>query len=71
MKEERSLAFRLLVPRLLAWGITCLGGGLGLVTASFVGEDTPIMASWGMASLGLGAVLCTAYLIIRRRAGGR
>ena len=44
-----------ITPRLLSWGMTFSGLGLGLIVASFVGENTPPMALLGLGSLGGGA----------------
>ncbi len=59
-----------IAPRLLAWGMTSAGLGLGLIVAAFVGEDTPVMVLWGTALLGVGAALsATSYLVRSRRSG--
>ena len=58
-------------PRLLAWGMTSFGLGLGLIVAAFVGEDTPIMAIWGAALLVLGAFFTTTYYMVRNRRDGQ
>ncbi|MBI4282329.1 MAG: hypothetical protein HY672_02425 [Chloroflexi bacterium] len=58
-------------PRLLAWGMTSAGLGLGLIVAAFVGKDTPAMALWGVALLGVGAVFAAAHYLLRSRHGGQ
>ena len=60
-----------IAPRLLAWGMTAAGFGLGLIVAAFVGEDTPAMALWGAALLGVGAALSAVYYLLRSRRGGQ
>ena len=57
-------------PRLLAWGMTSAGLGLGLIVAAFVGENTPVMMLWGAALLGVGAVFTTTYYLARSRCSG-
>lgn len=59
-----------IAPRLLAWGMTSAGLGLGLMVAAFVGENTPVMVLWGAALLGVGAALSvTSYLVRSGRSG--
>lgn len=58
-------------PRLLAWGVTAAGLGLGLLVAAFVGEDTPAMALWGAALLGVGAVFGAAHYLLRSKRNGQ
>ena len=60
-----------IAPRLLAWGMTSAGLGLGLIVAAFVGENTPAMALWGTALLGVGAAFAAAYYLLRRRRSGQ
>ncbi|MBF8267105.1 MAG: hypothetical protein HW388_613 [Dehalococcoidia bacterium] len=60
-----------LTPRLLGWGTMLAGLGMGLMVASFVGEDTPEMGMWGLALLGAGASLGATYYILRRRGHGQ
>ena len=60
-----------IAPRLLAWGMTAAGFGLGLIVAAFVGENTPAMALWGAALLGVGAVFAAAHYLLRSRRNGQ
>ncbi len=60
----------LIAPRLMAWGMTAAGLGLGLIAAAFVGEYTPILILWGAALLGAGAALGAASYLIRNRRSG-
>ena len=50
----------MLGPRLLAWGMTAAGLGIGLIVAAFVGEYTPVLAVWGAILLIGGATLAVA-----------
>lgn len=59
----------MLAPRLLSWGMTSAGLGLGLVVAAFVGEDTPMLALWGGLLVGAGTLLMASHYLIRRRNG--
>ena len=61
----------IIAPRLLAWGMTSAGLGLGLIGAAFVGENTPVMVLWGAALLGVGAVLSATYYLVRSRHSGQ
>ena len=54
-------------PRLLAWAMTCAGLGLGLIVASFVGKDTPVLLAWGTGLLTLGVVVGTTQRYLKRR----
>ena len=56
-----------LAPRLLSWGMTFSGLGMGLIVASFVGENTPPMALLGLGSLGGGAAMLAARFLIGRK----
>ena len=60
-----------IAPRLLAWGMTSSGLGLGLIVAAFVGEDTPVMVLWGAALLGVGAAFIATYYLVRSRRSGQ
>ena len=60
-----------LAPRLLAWGMTSSGLGLGLLVASFVGEDAPVLLLWGAVLLGVGVALSAAHYFLRKRVNGR
>ncbi len=60
-----------IAPRLLAWGMTSSGLGLGLIVAAFVGEDTPVMILWGAAMLGVGAAFIATYYLVRSRSSGQ
>ena len=60
-----------IAPRLLAWGMTSSGLGLGLIVAAFVGEDTPVMILWGAALLGVGAAFTATYYLVRSRRSGQ
>ena len=56
-----------LAPRLLSWGMTFSGIGIGLIVAAFVGEDTPSLALLGLGMLAGGiAMLATRFLLGRR-----
>ena len=58
--------FNSLAPRLLSWGMTFSGLGLGLIVASFVGENAPTLALAGLGALGGGVtMLATRYLLGR------
>ena len=59
-----------LTPRLLGWGVMLAGLGIGLIVASFVGEDTPELGLWGLALSGVGAALGATYYFLRRRDSG-
>jgi hypothetical protein len=59
-----------LTPRMLGWGVMLAGLGIGLIVASFVGEDTPELGLWGLGISGVGAVLSATYYILRRRGSG-
>ena len=53
-----------LAPRLLSWGMTFSGLGIGLIVAAFVGEDTPSLALLGLGMLAGGiAMLATRFLL--------
>jgi ABC-type uncharacterized transport system permease subunit len=59
-----------IAPRLLAWGMTSAGLGLGLIVAAFVGRNTPVMVLWGAMLLGVGATISvTSYLVRSKRSG--
>mgnify|MGYP001592512833 CR=1 FL=1 len=60
-----------LAPRLLAWGMASAGLGIGLIVASFVGEDTPQLRLWGLVLSCVGAVLVAAYRFLGRRSSGQ
>ena len=60
-----------IAPRLLAWGMTSAGLGLGLIVAAFVGEYTPVMILWGAALLGVGAAFSATYYWVRSRHSGQ
>ena len=57
----------LLGPRLLAWGMTAAGLGIGLMVAAFVGEYTPTLLVWGGVMLFAGVGLATASRLLRSR----
>ncbi len=57
----------LLGPRLLAWGMTAAGLGIGLIVAAFVGEFTPTILVWGGVLLIAGAGLAAASRLLRSR----
>ena len=59
--------FNSIAPRLLAWGMTFSGLGIGLVVASFVGEDTPTLALAGLGMLGGGVTMLGARYFLGRR----
>ena len=55
-----------LAPRLLSWGMTFSGLGIGLIVAAFVGEDTPSLALLGLGMLAGGiAMLATRFFLGR------
>ena len=56
-----------LAPRLLSWGMTFSGLGMGLIVASFVGENAPSLALLGLGSLGGGATMLTARYLLGRK----
>jgi ABC-type uncharacterized transport system permease subunit len=56
-----------IAPRLLAWGMTSAGLGLGLIVAAFIGENTPVMVLWGAVMLGIGASFTVAYYLVRSK----
>ena len=58
-------------PRLLAWGMTSVGLGLGLIVAAFVGYNTPVMMLWGAVLLGVGAAFTATYYLARSRHSGQ
>lgn len=60
-----------LAPRLLSWGMTFSGLGIGLIVASFIGEDTPAMALLGLGMLGGGIAMLAARYLFGRSAGER
>jgi hypothetical protein len=60
-----------IAPRLLAWGMTSAGLGVGLIVAAFVGENTPVMMLWGTALLGVGAAFGGTYYLLRSRRSGQ
>lgn len=60
-----------IAPRLLGWGVTSAGLGVGLIVAAFVGENTPVMILWGAALLGVGAAFGGTYYLLRSRHSGR
>ena len=60
-----------LAPRLLAWGMTSSGLGLGLLVASFVGDGDPELRLWGVVVLGVGVALSATYYFLRKRVDGR
>ena len=60
-----------IAPRLLAWGMTSAGLGLGLIVAAFVGEDTPVLMLWGAGLLGVGAAYTGMYYLVRSRHNGQ
>ena len=55
-----------IAPRLLSWGMTFSGLGLGLVAAAFVGEDTPALALLGLGMLAGGATMLGARYLMGR-----
>ena len=57
----------MLGPRLMAWGMTASGLGIGLIVAAFVGEDTPILAVWGAALSIAGLAMVVASRIVESR----
>ena len=57
----------MLGPRMLAWGMTAAGLGIGLMVAAFVGEYTPNLLVWGAAMLVGGAVLAAASRFLRSK----
>lgn len=57
----------MLGPRMLAWGMTAAGLGIGLMVAAFVGEYTPNLLVWGTALLIGGAVLAVASRFLRSK----
>ena len=57
----------MLGPRMLAWGMTAAGLGIGLMVAAFVGEYTPNLLVWGTALLVGGAVLSVASRFLRSK----
>jgi peptidoglycan/LPS O-acetylase OafA/YrhL len=63
------MSIDMLAPRLLAWGMTAAGLGLGLIAAAFVGEDTPVLAYWGVGLLVVGAGLAVASRMARSKQG--
>ena len=60
-----------IAPRLLSWGMTSAGLGLGLIVAAFVGENTPVMILWGAVLLGVGAACSAAHYILRSKRSGQ
>jgi hypothetical protein len=60
-----------IAPRLLAWGMTSSGLGLGLIVAAFVGDNTPSMVLWGAVLLGIGAALGVSYYLVRSGHSGQ
>ena len=61
------MSMDMLGPRMLAWGMTAAGLGIGLMVAAFVGEDTPNLLVWGAALLAGGAVLAVASRFLRSK----
>ena len=59
-----------IAPRLLGWGVMLAGLGIGLMVASFVGEDTPKLGLLGLALTGVGAVMGATYYFLGRRDSG-
>ena len=57
----------MLGPRMLAWGMTAAGLGIGLMVAAFVGEYTPNLLVWGTALLVGGTVLAVASRFLRSK----
>ncbi|MDE2859912.1 MAG: hypothetical protein OYI31_02350 [Chloroflexota bacterium] len=57
----------LLGPRLLAWGTTAAGLGIGLIVATFVGEYTPTLMLWGAVLLVAGAGMAVASRVVRSK----
>ena len=60
-----------LAPRLLTWGMTSAGLGLGLIVAAFVGKDTPIMILWGAGLLAVGGISTIGYFLLRSKGNGQ
>ena len=60
-----------LAPRLLSWGMTFSGIGIGLIVASFVGEDTPTLAFVGTGMVAGGIVMLATRYLFGRSAGGQ
>ena len=59
--------FNSVAPRLLSWGMTFSGLGVGLIVAAFVGEYTPTLALAGLGMLGGGAAMLAARYYFGRR----
>ncbi len=59
------MSTEMLGPRLLAWGMTAAGLGIGLIVAAFVGEYTPVLAVWGAILLIGGVTLAVASRYLR------
>ena len=55
-----------LAPRLLSWGMTFSGIGIGLIVAAFVGEDTPSLALLGLGMLAGGIVMLATRFFLGR-----
>lgn len=70
-QQPQSTLFDQLESRLLAWAMTAAGLGLGLIAASFLGKDTPVLLLWGAAILALGVVLGSTQRYLKRRSRER
>ena len=63
------MSMDMLVPRLLAWGMTTAGLGIGLIAAAFVGEYTPVLVFWGVGLVVAGAGLAIVSRLARSKQG--
>ena len=64
-KTESVLRNHNMKNRLLTWGVTFTSFGIGMATASFIGDNDFRMLMWGGTLGSIGLVLSSVYVWIK------